>query len=162
MNKRVLAIIEAKKMTPSVFADTIGVPRSTISHIISGRNRPSLELISRIADSFPDINLDWVIKGKGTMFNTQTSLFDANDLQDNKSGSNLISTQTDNNKKYNLQKETDHNTHKYTEKTKSHPDKDKPSSLQKETDKPKSQEKDVIKIVLVYQDDSFEVLYPRH
>lgn len=76
MNQRVLEIIKYKNLSPSRFADIIGVPRSTISHIISGRNNPSLDLITKISDKFPEINIDWLIKGSGSMVRSQTSLFD--------------------------------------------------------------------------------------
>lgn len=46
------------------FAETIGVPRSTISHILSGRNKPSLDLIMKILSTYPKVNAEWLITGK--------------------------------------------------------------------------------------------------
>jgi transcriptional regulator with XRE-family HTH domain len=56
-------------LTPSQFADEIGVQRSSISHLISGRNKPSLEFIQRIVARYPEINLQWILTGAGSMMN---------------------------------------------------------------------------------------------
>jgi len=67
MVDRIQKIIHQKKLSSSGFADLIGVPRSTISHLLSGRNNPSLDFIMKVLDAFPDVNTDWLIKGKGNM-----------------------------------------------------------------------------------------------
>jgi transcriptional regulator with XRE-family HTH domain len=48
------------------FADKIGVQRSSLSHLLSGRNKPSLDFILKILDVFPDVDLYWMINGKGS------------------------------------------------------------------------------------------------
>lgn len=53
--------------TAAQFADEIGVQKSGISHIISGRNNPSLDFIQKILLRFPDVNMEWLIQGKGPM-----------------------------------------------------------------------------------------------
>lgn len=73
--QRVKSIISAKNLTASRFADHIGVPRSTISHILSGRNNPSLELIQKILDHFPEVRTEWLVRGKGPMTTGIQSLF---------------------------------------------------------------------------------------
>jgi transcriptional regulator with XRE-family HTH domain len=50
--------------TPSSFADKIGVQRSSISHILSGRNKPSLDFIQKIMEHYPKIDAQWLINGK--------------------------------------------------------------------------------------------------
>jgi transcriptional regulator with XRE-family HTH domain len=74
MNDRILLILKTKNISASKFADEIGVQRSSISHILSGRNNPSLEFIQKILKKFPDINSDWMIFGKGSMY-TNKDLF---------------------------------------------------------------------------------------
>ncbi len=54
-------------MTPAEFAEEISVQRSSISHIISGRNKPSLDFITKIKNRFPDIEWNWLITGNGEM-----------------------------------------------------------------------------------------------
>lgn len=61
LNKKIEQIIIDKSLSPSYFADTIGIQRSSISHILSGRNKPSLDIIQRILKVFPDIDRDWLI-----------------------------------------------------------------------------------------------------
>jgi len=55
-------------MSPTRFADSIQVQRSGISHILSGRNKPSLYFVMKILSSYPEINSDWLLFGKGEMF----------------------------------------------------------------------------------------------
>lgn len=63
LSKRILEILEKSGLTPSEFADKIEVQRSAISHITSGRNKPSLEFIIKIKNAFPEIDMDWLIFG---------------------------------------------------------------------------------------------------
>lgn len=67
LNERISKIIEYSKLTPSEFADEIDVQRSSISHITSGRNKPSLEFIIKIKSRFPEILWDWLVNGEGEM-----------------------------------------------------------------------------------------------
>jgi transcriptional regulator with XRE-family HTH domain len=74
MIERILEILKIKNLSPAQFADLIGVQRSSISHLISGRNKPSLEFIQRILKTFPDINTDWMLSGKGPVMNDENNL----------------------------------------------------------------------------------------
>ena len=78
MNNRILKILTVEGISPSKFSDKIGVTRSSISHILSGRNKPSLDVITKILISFKNINPEWLILGKDPMYKTviQTSLFE--------------------------------------------------------------------------------------
>jgi transcriptional regulator with XRE-family HTH domain len=58
-----LELIKQKGLSPSQFADEIGIQRSGISHLISGRNKPSLEFIMKILARFPETDLGWLIQG---------------------------------------------------------------------------------------------------
>lgn len=60
-----------KNLTPAQFANSIGVQRSGISHIISGRNKPSLDFVLKILESFTDINESWLLVGKGEMLKSK-------------------------------------------------------------------------------------------
>ena len=62
--ERIKRIISDSGLSNSSFADKIGVPRSSISHILSGRNNPSLDLIIKILRNFDDINADFILKGE--------------------------------------------------------------------------------------------------
>ena len=67
MVERIKLLLERKQFTASAFADKLGIPRSRISHVLSGRNNPSLELVNKILDTFPEINTEWLVRGKGDM-----------------------------------------------------------------------------------------------
>jgi len=71
MKDRILAIIQEEEMTNAKFAQEIGVQSSSISHITSGRNNPSIDLISKILNRFPGISPDWLLQGKGKMYKYQ-------------------------------------------------------------------------------------------
>ncbi|PZU82235.1 MAG: XRE family transcriptional regulator [Chryseobacterium sp.] len=70
-NDRITKVIEYTELTPAEFAEEIGVQRSSISHIISGRNKPSLDFISKIKTKFPKLEWEWLITGTGEMVITQ-------------------------------------------------------------------------------------------
>lgn len=76
MIERILEILKIKNLSPAQFADLIGVQRSSISHLISGRNKPSLEFIQRILKTFPEINTEWMLSGKGPEMNQKDYLND--------------------------------------------------------------------------------------
>lgn len=56
-------LMKLNNLTASAFADEIGVQRSSMSHILSGRNKPSLELIQKVLTRFPKVSADWLIAG---------------------------------------------------------------------------------------------------
>jgi transcriptional regulator with XRE-family HTH domain len=56
-------LMKLNNLTASSFADEIGVQRSSMSHILSGRNKPSLEFIQKVIIRFPKVNADWLISG---------------------------------------------------------------------------------------------------
>ena len=59
--------MEYKELKSSVLADTIGVNRATISHILSGRNNPSIDFLEKLLSAYPNINANWLITGIGYM-----------------------------------------------------------------------------------------------
>ncbi|MBU2905670.1 helix-turn-helix transcriptional regulator [Arenibacter algicola] len=63
---RIDQILKFHDLSASVFADTIGVQRSSISHLLAGRNKPSLEFVLKVITSFPDVDLYWLLFGKGS------------------------------------------------------------------------------------------------
>ncbi len=63
---RIKEILDYYQLTASIFADKIGVQRSSISHILSGRNKPSLDFIMKVTNTFDDVDIYWLLNGKGT------------------------------------------------------------------------------------------------
>ena len=63
-SKRLRSILEDNSMTASSFAEKINVQRSSISHVLSGRNKPSLDFILKILESFSDVDFYWLVYGQ--------------------------------------------------------------------------------------------------
>jgi len=68
MVDRIKQIMEYYKLAPASFAEQIGINRSNLTHLFSGRNQPSLDLAKKILLCFPDIKTEWLIMGVGQMF----------------------------------------------------------------------------------------------
>ena len=84
--KRLEIILDYYSLNASSFADKIGVQRSSMSHLLSGRNKPSLDFILKIIEIFPDVDLYWILNGKGFFpKNSETS----EDLNSNPIVSNI-------------------------------------------------------------------------
>lgn len=69
--KRLEKMLEYYTLTASSFADKIGVQRSSMSHLLSGRNKPSLDFIMKISEIFPEVDLYWILNGKGDFPKTE-------------------------------------------------------------------------------------------
>lgn len=67
MNNRIKEILEHYKISASKFAETLNTQPSSISHILSGRNKPSVDLLEKIALNFNRINMSWLVTGNGDM-----------------------------------------------------------------------------------------------
>ena len=67
MNNRIKQFMEYKGLSPSELADTIGVQRSNVTHVLHGRNNPSFPFISKLIETYPEINAKWLIIGEGEM-----------------------------------------------------------------------------------------------
>ena len=63
---RLKKILKYHQLTASQFADQIGVQRSSISHILSGRNKPSLDFVLKVTDKFSEVDIYWLLNGKGS------------------------------------------------------------------------------------------------
>ena len=90
-------IMEREKVPPRVFAETIGVQQSTLSHILNDRNKPSLEVVMKVHQTYNYVNLEWLLYGRGEMLTSteessltssngdyQPSLFDENPVNPSK------------------------------------------------------------------------------
>lgn len=71
MNSRIKLILNYKGITATEFAHAIGVQPSNVSHVLNGRNNPSLVFIEKILSFYPEINTRWLILGEGTMLGTE-------------------------------------------------------------------------------------------
>ena len=68
---RLQQFIQMENLTPARLADTMGVQRGGLSHLLAGRNKPSFDFITRLLELYPDLNCDWLLLGKGKPFKGQ-------------------------------------------------------------------------------------------
>ena len=140
MKERIEKIMEYKQMTAAVFADRIGIQRSTLAHILNGRNNPSLDVVMKIHQCFEDINLEWLLDGIGSMVNN-SSPYKRKDNYD------LFSNSVEQNEQI----------------------KRKQTSVVQQTEPVKTQEvvryiekprRNITEIRIIYEDNSFEIYKP--
>lgn len=99
MNTRLEQFLSAENISQAQFADSIGVARASISHIIAGRNKPGFDFMERTLKRYPALNIDWLITGRGKMYRTANdsgisgSLFADGD--DSSTGGEILSPQSD-------------------------------------------------------------------
>lgn len=72
LKDRIQALMQAQTLTASKFAEAIGVQPSSISHILSGRNKPGYDFLLSILNRFPEIDPDWLLTGRGNMYRNLT------------------------------------------------------------------------------------------
>ena len=68
MRNRLQQFLNAEQLSPARLSDIIGIQRSGMSHILSGRNKPSFDFIQKLLLKFPTLNSEWLITGKGKMY----------------------------------------------------------------------------------------------
>ena len=73
MVERIRTLLETRQLTPTQFADIIGIARPIVSHILSGRNKPSLEVVQRILAAMPDLSMPWLLNGSGSMWAAESA-----------------------------------------------------------------------------------------
>lgn len=91
---RIKKIMDRSNLTSSAFAESIGIQQSTLSHILSGRNNPSLDVVMKVHQAYNDISIHWLLYGEGDMLEKSTistpysgSLFDVEPLNSPKGAS---------------------------------------------------------------------------
>ena len=77
--ERIELLMKCYDLSPSQFAERTGIQRASVSHIISGRNKPSLEVMLKVYDAFPGVDMKWLMTGDGVAPSavTQPALFDS-------------------------------------------------------------------------------------
>lgn len=134
---RILKLLTEENLSSSKFAEILNVQRSSISHILSGRNKPSLDFIQKVLKNFPTLNPDWLIIGKGEMYKQTTQ----------------ASINFEENKQENTQKVE--KTEKITEKT---VNSSNPVQFVNNTIQP---QKSIERIMVFFDDGTFEELTPK-
>jgi len=71
MKERIQKLLQEYSISSTYLADKIGVQRSSISHLLSGRNKPGFDFIQKLLKNYPEINPTWLILGKGPMYQSE-------------------------------------------------------------------------------------------
>lgn len=132
--KRLEYLMDYYSLNASLFADKIGVQRSSISHLLSGRNKPSLDFILKITEEFPSVDLYWILNGEGNFLktNTPTPILERQKIEDDSGNFSDGTSLIENNKSV-----------------------ESSSALSE-----KIGEKEIFKIVVLYKDGSFRDFKP--
>ena len=83
MHDRLKQFLTMEGLSPARFAEVMGIQRSGISHLLSGRNKPSFEFLEKMMTAYPDVNPEWLILGKGRPYKSdrpQVEIGDKSDL----------------------------------------------------------------------------------
>jgi len=134
INNRFRLLMDNYGLSASQFADKLEIQRSAISHLLSGRNKPSILIIAKIIEHFPEINIKWLITGKGNMLDKKHEQVLQNEYQ------TIMSLEEE------MPQTNNENASSYEKKNiYTHVEKNIP----------------VEKIILIFQDNTFEVLQPK-
>lgn len=154
MKDRIKLIMDNEHLTPSAFADKLQLGRAVISHILNGRNNPSLDVVSRILSKMDYIDSDWLLTGNGKMYKTDnrekshiaTSIIPVNsNLQPDLFSLNEISQLSD-------KPEPEYRKEIIVEK----PQKLEEDIVKQSVIYQKAPERKVTKIIIYYSDNTFE------
>lgn len=138
MKDRIAHIIRAKNLTAAEFALRLGIQPSNVSHLLAGRNNPSLEFVKKLKETFPEYSLEWIVFGKGPITESEPFM-----NQKPIAEPTVQSVEEETSAEVSL------------EGTLFAPENTSPLSPKKSVSVPKT---DLKRIILVYADNSFEVL----
>lgn len=72
MKERLQHIIKAESLTNLQFAQIVEISPASVTHLLAGRNNPSIEIVAKIARRFPHYNLRWLILGEGSIYTSSS------------------------------------------------------------------------------------------
>lgn len=171
MVDRIKQIMEMCDSTPAQFATELGINRSNLTHVFSGRNQPSLDLTRKILETFPEIKAEWLIMGTGPMTRSDELKMNKVQIEESAADQPLVDDSLD-------KKDSEKSVEKLEERSES-PENPKVTVRTKEninseqgqikeklerTSCPplfKENKKEVEKMILIYSDRTFETYYPQ-
>lgn len=97
MKERIIAFLETINIGSTQFAEEIGVQPSGISHILSGRNNPSLDFVLKTLKRYPDLSTEWLLFGKGNMYRRSGNISEDSNIassEDNNIASDIVKSES--------------------------------------------------------------------
>lgn len=151
LKDRIAHIMRSKNLTATQLADDLQVQRSGISHLLSGRNKPSLDFVMKLKETYPEYNLDWLVLGTGpiTISSPQRAAQKPQQVLFEEKIAEIADSASENNE----EKKQPLSPHQ-EESTKKAPSYD--GALLN------SLNAGIEKIILIYEDKSFEILHPKN
>lgn len=145
--------MDSANLSPTTFANKIDIQPAQVSHITSGRNKPSLDIVDKILRAFPGLRYEWLVRGEGSMYNTpktteysQPALFELDD--DTKTKAEVV-TEAEAQAPYYKKGQEDEKTEEMDGNAQKKAPETEPSST------PVSAEKQVKKVIVLYTDNTF-------
>jgi transcriptional regulator with XRE-family HTH domain len=148
MRDRIRQIMENENLTSAKFADRLQINRANISHILNGRNNPSLDVVTKILSGMPYINTEWLINGSGQMYKDG---FDIDSIPKEHDLFNQSPTITSKEKEPAIKPE---------EVEINKPEKGSQIADSKIIDVQKNYDKKITQIIIYYNDNTFETFMP--
>ena len=170
MKDRLLQLLDLEQITPSKFADIIGVQRSSVSHVISGRNKPSYDFLHKTLKAFPGLNAAWLMLGEGTMYEQMGrkvpgNLFDPPETQSEEQIPDEIPEETPEKEEILTSQDPSLSTFKDSIPSEAPIDATEVhspgSSEELPVQKPRESKK-IVQVMLIYEDDTFRTIHPAH
>jgi len=144
MRDRILEFLKAENKSSAQFAEEIGVQPSGISHIISGRNKPSLDFVLKMLEKYQFLSTEWLLFGKGSMYKD----FKMQNLFDDNSGLHSEINEKQAKNEF-VKQENEHNENQKIE-------------LKKDADfSEKKVTPEIVRIVWFYENNRFEEFFPK-
>ncbi len=141
INDRLRILMDNFQLSSSQFADKLEIQRSAISHLLSGRNKPSILILEKIINNFPEVDLDWLITGKGNIFKISAHKTEEPEILNN-----------DEKPQNDLFHQPDNQVGEFEDVI--NVEEEKMTEVDKKNNP-------IEKIILIFQDKSFEVLHPK-
>lgn len=148
MKDRIKIIMENENLTPAKFADRLQINRAIVSHILNGRNNPSLDVVTRILTEMNYINPEWLLNGTGSIYKEgadseaipkEPDLFSQSDSKPDKEPEEIEKS-----KEMKLNKMINHTQ----------------TSVSKNVEYDKPADKKITQIIIYYNDNTFETFIP--
>ncbi len=156
MKTRIKTLIDKNRLNAVQFANEIGIAPSSLHHIVSGRNNPSLEVLLKILERYPQLNAEWLIQGKGQMYKpiVQGTLFDMSPTASHTERNNPSLNVLESNK-------PEEHAHRHTISD-SHELKISSKPVEPRTeDKNELTDRKPEKVIIFYSDKTFEIYQPK-
>lgn len=152
INEKIREFIIYKDLQPSKLADELGISRPMMSHVLSGRNKPNIEIVMKILSKYPDLNPEWLNGNAPNMFREGAS--QESYLQENRQENKYITPTIQPNNTQNLFNNQNNQQEIEEEKTEKVKFQENNEIQQKKSKK--SEGKTIEKIIVFYTDKSFD------